>query len=533
MGFREVPVFEVKEVLRLWLRGEGLRAIERLSGVDRKTVRRYVQAGVELGVDQGGGEGQLIDEVLSEVIERVRPHRSNGHGESWRTLEGHQEQIHTWIEDEGLTVVKVHTLLGRQGVAVPKRTLERFCAELCGPRRGQKWTVRVADGEPGVELQVDFGRMGLMYDPDTDRRRVVHALILTACVSRHCFVWLTFTQTLADILCGFEAAWAFFGGVFAVVIPDNMAAIVDKANPTEPRLNAAFVEYAQDRGFVVDATRVRHPKDKPRVERIVPYVRHSFFAGEHFVDRADAQRRVEIWCTTTAGLRVHGTTACRPAEYFATLEAPALLALPMAPYYLPHYATPKVHRDHHVEVAKALYSVPGNLIGRQLDARADVELVKLFFRGQLVKVHPRQPPGGRSTDPADLPEGTAIYALRDLECLKNMAAGHGPAIGAYAEVLLDHPLPWTKMRQVYALLGLVKKWGPERVELACARAADAEAYSVSLIGRMLERGTEGRAEPVPIQARPEADFRVLPVRRVDSEPAADADRAPEANTAEA
>jgi transposase len=538
MGFREVPVFEVKEVLRLWLRGEALRAIERLARVDRKTIRRYVQAAGELGVVRDGGEGQLSDEVLGGVIERVRPHRSSGHGESWRTLERQTDQIRAWIDDEGLSVVKVHTLLARQGVKVPKRTLERFCGELCGPRRGQRKTVRVADGEPGVELQVDFGRMGLMFDPDTDRRRVLHALIFTPCLSRYSFVWLTFSQTLADILCGFEAAWEFFGGVFAVVIPDNMAAIVDKANPTEPRLNAAFVEYAQDRGFLVDATRVRHPKDKPRVERTVPYVRGSFFAGEHFIDRPDAQRRVGIWCTTTAGLRVHGTTACRPAEHFAALEAPVLAPVPLAPYDLPHYATPKVHRDHHVEVAKALYSVPGNLIGRHLDARADKDLVKLFHRGQLVKIHPRQAPGGRSTDPSDLPKGTEVYALRDLERLKNMAADHGPAVGAYAEVLLEHPLPWTKMRQVYALLGLVKKWGPARVGAACARAAEAEAYSVSLVGRMLERGTEGRAEPVPIQgrllparfARPDGDFAVLPVRRLDPEPPADPDRAPEATT---
>ena len=65
MGFREVPVFEVREVLRLWLRGEGLRAIERLARVDRKTVRRYVAAAVDSGVDRGGGEGQLSDEVLA------------------------------------------------------------------------------------------------------------------------------------------------------------------------------------------------------------------------------------------------------------------------------------------------------------------------------------------------------------------------------------------------------------------------------------------------------------------------------------
>src|SRR3954451_24463846 len=71
-----------------------------------------------------------------------------------------------------------------------------------------------------------------------------------------------------------------------------------------------------------------------------------------------------------------------------------------------------------------------------------------------------------------------------------MAAGHGPAIGMYAAALLDIPLPWTKMRQVYALLGLVKKWGAERVEAACRRALEAEAVNVALIGRMLERGTE-------------------------------------------
>jgi hypothetical protein len=79
--------------------------------------------------------------------------------------------------------------------------------------------------------------------------------------------------------------------------------------------------------------------------------------------------------------------------------------------------------------------------------------VRVFSRGQLIKVHPRQQPGGRSTDPADLPSERTIYALRDLDALQRLAAGHGPAIGAYAAALLDIPLPWTKMRQVYALLG--------------------------------------------------------------------------------
>jgi hypothetical protein len=227
----------------------------------------------------------------------------------------------------------------------------------------------------------------------------------------------------------------------------------------------------------------------------VPFVRGSFFAGEKFVDLADAQRRATEWCRVRAGMRIHGTTQVRPAEHFAAIELPELAPAPTERYDLPIYATAKVHRDHHIEVARSLYSVPGNLIGTRVDVRADRQLVKVFSRGQLVKVHPRAKPGGRITDAADLPAERSVYALRDISHLKRLAAGHGEAIGTYAAVLLDGPLPWTKMRQAYALLGLVKKWGPERVEAACGRALEAEAVNVALIGRMLERATE-TAPPV-------------------------------------
>src|SRR5450755_1426187 len=381
MAFREVPVYEVREVLRLWLRGEGLRATQRLAGVDRKTVRRYLVAAQELGLTRDGGEGQLGDEVLGRVAEAVRPHRLDGHGSAWRLLEEHREQIQAWVEREDLTTVKVGQLLARRGVVVPARTLDRFVTEVCGPRRGRAVTVRVADGEPGREVQVDFGRMGLIPDPATGRRRVCHALIFTACVSRYCFVWPCFTQTTAAVIEGCEAAWVFFGGVFHVLIPDNLTPVITRADRLEPRFNQGFAEYAQDRGFLIDPARVRRPQDKPRVERQVPYVRRSWFAGERFVDLVDARARAETWCRTTAGLRVHGTTAARPAQHFTLIEAGHLLPAPDWPYDVPIYARPKVHRDHHIEVARALYSVPGGLIGARVDVRADGQLVKIFHRG--------------------------------------------------------------------------------------------------------------------------------------------------------
>jgi hypothetical protein len=237
MAFREVRVFEVREVLRLWLAGESLRAIERLAAVDRKTIRRYVAAALIAGVAPDGGEAQLTDELIGSVVEVVRPHRSDGHGQAWRVLGAHHDRIADWVKAD-LTAVKMHELLGREGVAVPLRTLQRYVTEVCGRTRGPGPTVRVAEGEPGDELQVDFGRMGLVLDPTTGRNRVTYALIFTACYSRHQFVWLTHRQTTEAVIEGFESAWAFFGGVFRIVIPDNMSSVrrrCDRA-PAEPGL---------------------------------------------------------------------------------------------------------------------------------------------------------------------------------------------------------------------------------------------------------------------------------------------------------
>lgn len=256
-----------------------------------------------------------------------------------------------------------------------------------------------------------------------------------------------------------------------------------------------WLDYAQARGFGTDPARVRHPKDKPRVERTVQYLRENFFRGESFVDLADAQRRVESWCAGTAGLRVHGTHAQRPAELFAAEEAARLLPAPAGRYDVPVFATPKVARDHHVEVARGLYSVPGELIGQRVQVRADSVLVKIFSHGQLVKTHPRGRPGSRSTDPGDYPAGRAEYALRDVATLTVKAAAAGPAVGTYATGLLEVPLPWTRMRTVYRLLGLVRSYGPAAVDAACARALDLDVVDITKIARMLEQAREHESTP--------------------------------------
>ncbi len=156
MGFREVSVVEVREVLRAWLEGHGLRKAAERAGVDRKTARRYVAAAEAAGLtrDAGAGAGAVTDDLVGAVVEAVRPARPNGHGASWELLLGHEDQIRAWVAGgEGsapLSIVKIEELLARQGVRVPYRTLHRFAAERCG-FRAKSTTVRVVDGEPGAE----------------------------------------------------------------------------------------------------------------------------------------------------------------------------------------------------------------------------------------------------------------------------------------------------------------------------------------------------------------------------------------------
>ena len=190
------------------------------------------------------------------------------------------------------------------------------------------------------------------------------------------------------------------------------------------------------------------------------------------------------------------TTCAQPAQLFTAEEQSRLLPVPGV-YDVPVFKTVKVHRDFHAEVAKALYSLPECWIGQYLDVRADTELVKFYRRGVLVKVHPRQPAGGRRTDPADLPEHKTGYALRDVAALITACAAHGPSVGIYAERILDDRLPWTKMRTVYRLLGLVRRYGADRVEQACSLSLDLDVVSVTKIASMLERATETSTPALP------------------------------------
>jgi transposase len=505
MAFREVTVLEIKEVLLLWMSGVAKKAIARQIGIDRNTVRSYIRAAIKCGLTPGAGALSLTDEHVAAVVERLRaPPAEPVRGESWKRCEQERAFVEGHLA-QGVLLSKVQRLLKRKGVTVPYATLHRFAVKELGFGE-QAPSIPVADCGPGEEVQLDTGWMTLLEPDLFGKRRRFRAWIFTSVYSRHRFVYPCFRETTVTAIEACEAAWAFFGGVFRVLIPDNTKTIVQKADPLRPIINEAFREYAQSRGFHIDPTRSRSPKDKARVERAVPSVREDCFRGERLQTLEDARRRSDFWSLEEYGMRRHTRTQRLPRECFEAEEKARLLPSPAEIYDVPLYCDPKVGPDQHASVAKALYSLPREFRRKKMRARADRTIVRFYFNGQLIKTHPRKPPGGRSTDPNDFPPEQMAYASRDTAFLLVEAQKRGVEVGRFAKVLLDAPLPWTRMRACFALLGLCRRWGDQRVDETCKIALAAEMHDLHRLERMLKL-----APPSP--KPPQTKDNVVPLAR--------------------
>ena len=297
MAFRELTMIDVKEVLRRWSAGQSDRRIGREAGADRKTVARYTVAATRLGLVRGG---EVTDEEVHQVAQCVQARPLVAPSDEWNEVAQHRERIERWLGGDGdtrpLRLSKVHTLLVRDhGMQASYDTLWRYAHQQLS-WRDKPSTVRIDDPPPGQEAQVDFGKMGWLVDAETGHRRTLWVLVVTLAFSRYQFVWPTFRQTTEAVCEGLDRAWMFFGATIATLIPDNTKAIVLDPDALNATLVPAFLDYVQARGLFVDPARVRSPKDKPRVENQVAFVRESWFDGETFTDLDHARRNAEHWC---------------------------------------------------------------------------------------------------------------------------------------------------------------------------------------------------------------------------------------------
>ena len=248
MAYREVSRVEIAEVVRRWQSGMSQRQIATGTGLSRATVRRYIEAVVEAGLTRDGAAPSEDQLARLAGLSLAGPRKVEIPTEE--VLAPWADQVYEWLTADRLQVTRIHELLADRGCRVSYTSLRRFIVRRGWQRRSPA-TVRMGESAPGEVAEMDFGRLGLMQDPETGRRRVVWALIIVLSYSRHSFVWPTFSQKLVDVIEGLEAAWAFFEGVPNYLVIDNFPAAVAGVDPLHPRLTRGFLEYSQHRGFIL------------------------------------------------------------------------------------------------------------------------------------------------------------------------------------------------------------------------------------------------------------------------------------------
>ena len=487
MTYREVHMTEIKEILLRAAKGQPVRSISRTLGMHRDTINKYISISLDLGVDPT--KNAITDELAEKIKSVVATEAKSLSIPRDDILLPHMEKIEAYLE-KGLKGSKILTLLKRDGIEVGDSSFYRFLNTRCENYIRKNITVRLPETGPGEYSQADFGYMGLIWDEEAGRLRKTHALILTLCCSRHMYVYLTFSQDIRAVIEGFEAAWGYFEGITGIVIIDNLKPAIDKSDRYSPKINRQFLEYAQERGFIVDPANSGHPKGKPIVEREVPYVRDNFFKGENFISLIDGRERAVDWCSNVAGTRIHGTTQKIPAQIFESVEKTALKPYSGERYDIPYWAVCKVHPDHHIRFKNSLYSLPTKYISKTVEVKGDSALVKIYFKGSLVKIHKRAEPGKRSTDFDDYPKELAPYTLRNPKYQISEGYRRANEIGAFIEEILTGPYPWHRLRSAQKILRLSDKYGADRMAKALTKAKAYSIYDMRRIENMLKNKVE-------------------------------------------
>ena len=489
MPGKRKETMDIREMLRHLRRGQSNRAVAEALGINRKTVARYRSWASE--------QGLLEDRLppLSELQELVEGTLSSSSPpQNTSSVEPYREVV-VKLRQEGVEIAAIHQRLKERGFTGSYSSVYRFVRNL--EPRTPDVTVRV-ETPPGEEAQVDFGYAGQMVDPETGELRRTWAFVMTLSWSRHQYVEFVFDQKVGTWLRLHRNAFAFFRGVPERVVIDNLKAGISRVCLHEPLAQQSYRECAEHYGFLISPCRPRTPRHKGKVEKGgIHYVKRNFLGGREPTTLTQANRDVRRWALTVAGERVHGTTKERPLERFE-LERGTLRPLPNGPYDMAVWKEVKLHRDCYLVFDQAYYSAPFRLVGQKLWVRGGSREVQVFTQDyQLVATHPRaQRPGRRQTHADHLPPHKVPGLMLTRDACRQQASQIGPFTRTVVDGLLDHR-PEDRLRTAGRLLRLGDRFGPQRLEAACARALRFDDPSYMTIKRILEQGLDLEELPAP------------------------------------
>lgn len=485
---------KIKEVLRLrHVNGLSHRAIATSCGIGLTTAREYLvrakAAGLSWPLEAGMDDGALEKRLFPP------PPRA---GEAERGVLD-WSAVHRELRTKGVTL----QLLWQEYRAVYPEGYgyTRYCQLYRAWAKTLDVTMRF-EHKAGETLYVDYaGPTMEVINPQTGEVMQAHIFVGAQGASNYTYVEATFSEGLRDWIGSHVRAMEYFGGVNAVVVPDNTKAAVTSPHRYEPDLNKTYADWAQHYGCAVVPARALKPRDKAKVEVAVqgverwvmaPLRKRTFFSlaelNRALHERLEAYNRKPFQ-------KLEGSRA----SLFEQLDRPALSPLPQTRYEFAQWKLATVHIDYHVEVDKHRYSVPYQLVHKKVDVRSTHSTVEVFYKAKRVASHKRSTHKGRFTTQTEhMPKAHQEHVKWPPDRLIRWARKTGEHTEKLiARILASRPHPQQGFRSCLGILRLGKRYGPERLEAACKRALAINSLSFKSIESMLKHGLDQK--PLPEQ----------------------------------
>ncbi len=501
MAYKQMRAMDIYQIISRWHSGYNISRISTALGLDRKTVRHYIHLAQQAGISR---ECPLPEkDELLKTLNAFVPQKEYAAPARQLFLPYKDEIIEliTQKHDPLKPKTAYEVICELYGLTASYTSFRRFMQKHVPELRNKRSTTCRFETAPGEEVQIDYGKVGRLFDPVAGRNRDVYAFIATLSYSRLKFVEFVYKQDQRSFVGSHVRMFEFFEGVPKRLVIDNLKAGVLKPDLYLPQLNHAYQEMAEHYGCFIDPARPYHPKDKAKVERVVPLVR-EFFRKQKAIypdlEIARGNREAVTWCLETNGMKVHATTGRKPFEAFREREKASLMPLPLQHFEIPTWKQAKVHVDQFIQFEKRFYSVPEKYVGQYVWIRATEKLIHIYFENTLIKKHLRSQ-STRQLDPKDFPENHRVMLDDEhIRALLERSERIGPAFKA---LLLQVLTPHAKLnyRRALALLKFEHHYAKEQLDEAAKVAQAYKIHTPKQFKALLERlSTPNDEQTIPI-----------------------------------
>jgi transposase len=482
---------ELRDVIQRLKLGHGVRDIHRSTGIHRTIVRQLRELALQLGWLEA--DCPLPSE--QEIEDRRSRLGPVDEGTSlFAQLAAHDEEFQRW-HDQKYTAVVMHELI-RGRVPCSLSTVDRYL-RFRFPK--PIVTVMRRDTIPGRFMEVDFGYLGITYDPDSRRNRRTWVFSGRLRHSRRAWREPCFDQQGPTFFVCHIHAFEFFGGVTDRAMPDNLKAAVLRASFQDPMVNRAYRALAEHYGFLIDPCPPYRANLKGGVESDIKYIKGHFWPlfcerqrqlGRKIPHADDLREELERWGREVADKRLVGGVGRTPEEIFATEEAAALKPLPSSRWDPLSWGGPTVGPDWRVQFEKGFYSVPYGYIGHKVLVYGDRSRVRIYAGTREIALHARvQQPWGKSIKDEHAPPHKQEWLSIDRSGLLKWACRLGEPVGELAAAILADKAV-DGMRPVRALIRLADTYSAERLAAACRRALLYETTSYRSVKEILRQNLD-------------------------------------------